>query len=95
MLPRALRKISYCLTWILFHGFLPLPFVSLEENRKGVFTYNWDITFYTLMPSAFPPHHVYKVVIFPDAFLCALWSVSIEMLCPKLGAVLERRSRQH
>lgn len=34
------------------------------------------------------------VVTFPDAFLCALWSISTEM-SPKLGTVLKKRSPQH
>lgn len=51
MLLCSLRKTFFCQTWILYHDFLPLLIVPLKENRKGFFTYNWHITFYSFQDS--------------------------------------------
>lgn len=93
VLPRALRKISYCPTWILVHDFLPLLFVPLERNRKGVFTYNCGITFYTLQDSYSSSGSHQPFLLTMCHLLCTLWSVSTEK-CPKVGKVLEWRSHQ-
>lgn len=75
MLPCPLRKTCFCQTWILYHDFLLLLIIPLKENRKGFFTYNCHIIFYTFPDScsSSSSHHLFLPT------MCTRWPSS-EML---------------